>query len=39
MKRENRVCGQMRQLSKNQGRTSEARRFIADVVDSSVQMG
>jgi hypothetical protein len=38
-KRDSRVCGQMRQLSKDQGRTSEALRFVAAVVDSSVEMG
>jgi hypothetical protein len=38
-KRDSRVCGQMRQLSEDQGRTSEARGFVAAVVDSSVEMG
>jgi hypothetical protein len=38
-KRDSRVCGQMRQLSEDQGRTSEARRFVAAVADSLVEMG
>jgi hypothetical protein len=38
-KGDSRVCGYMRQLSKDQGRASETRRFVADVVDSSVKMG
>jgi hypothetical protein len=29
----------MRQLSEDQGRTSKTRRFVAVVVDSSVEMG
>jgi hypothetical protein len=33
------VCCHMRQLSKNQGRALEARRFVADIADSSVEMG
>jgi hypothetical protein len=37
--RDSRVCGQMRQLLEDQGRTSEARRFVAAVADSSVEMG
>jgi hypothetical protein len=35
-KRDSRVCGQMRQLSEDQGRTSETRRFVAAVADSTV---
>ena len=34
-----RVCGHMRQLSENQGRTSETRKFVVVVADSSVEMG
>jgi hypothetical protein len=29
----------MRQLSEDQGRTSETRRFVAAVADSTVEMG
>jgi hypothetical protein len=29
----------MRQLSEDQGRTSETRRFVAVIVDSSAEMG
>jgi hypothetical protein len=38
-KRDNKVCCQMRELSEDQGRTSEARRFVAAVADYSMQMG
>jgi hypothetical protein len=38
-KRDSRVRGQMRQLSKDQGRTSETHRFVAAVADSVVEMG
>jgi hypothetical protein len=38
-KRDSRVCGQMRQLSEDQGRTSETRMIVAAVVDSIVEMG
>jgi hypothetical protein len=38
-KRDSRICGKMRQLSEDQGRTSETRKSVADVVDSSVEMG
>jgi hypothetical protein len=39
MKRDSRVCGQMRQLSEDQGRTSETCRFVAAVADSALEMG
>jgi hypothetical protein len=38
-KRDSRVCGQMRQLSEDQGRTLETRRIVAAVADSAVEMG
>jgi hypothetical protein len=38
-KRDSRVCGQMRQLLEDQGRTSKTRRFVAAVADSVVEMG
>jgi hypothetical protein len=38
-KRDSRICGKMRQLSEDQGRTSETRRFVAAIADSSVEMG
>ena len=38
-KRDSKICGQMRQLSEDQGRTSEARRFVVAVADSSMEMG
>jgi hypothetical protein len=38
-KRDSRVCGCMRQLSGDQGRASEARRFVAAIADSLVEMG
>jgi hypothetical protein len=37
-KRDSRVCGQMRSLSENQGRTSETRRVVAAIADSFVEM-
>jgi hypothetical protein len=36
---DSRVSCHMRQLSENQGTTSEARRFVAAVADSSVEIG
>jgi hypothetical protein len=38
-KRDSRVCGQMRQLLEDQGRTLETRRIVAAVADSVVEMG
>jgi hypothetical protein len=38
-KGDSRICGCMRQLSENQGRTSEARRSVTAIADSSVKMG
>jgi hypothetical protein len=38
-KGDNRVRCQMRLLSEDQGRTSETHRFVAVVVDFSVEMG
>jgi hypothetical protein len=38
-KRDSRICGQMRQLSEDQGRTSETCRIVAAVADSIVEMG
>jgi hypothetical protein len=37
--RDSRVCGQMRQLSEDQGRSLETRRIVAAVADSTVEMG
>jgi hypothetical protein len=37
-KRDSRVCGQMRQLLEDQGRALEARRIVAAVADSAVEM-
>jgi hypothetical protein len=38
-KRDNIICGKMRQLSDDQGRTSETRRIVAAIADSAVEMG
>jgi hypothetical protein len=37
-KGDSRVCCHMRQLSEDQGRASEARRFVTAVADSAVEM-
>jgi hypothetical protein len=38
-KKDSRVCGQMRQLSEDQGRTLETRGIVAAIADSGVEMG
>jgi hypothetical protein len=38
-KGDSRLCCQMRQLPEDQGRTSEARKFVATDADPSVEMG